>query len=174
MKTNEASFGFSVVSEQELLLEDKTLIELISSILAKKASFRFKVKGFSMLPFIREGDIVTVSPLSERAAGLGRPVAFVHPVSKKLVIHRIVAVEKDCYLIKGDSCFEADGRVQKENLLGSVSKIERIGRKKIWCLGPERFLITFLSRLKIISFALCGWNKLPERVKKIIKRSGII
>jgi len=171
LKAKEVNSDFSVISEEALLFDSQALIDLIENILAKKAAFRFKVKGFSMLPFIREDDIVTVTPLSKLAVGLGRPVAFVHPFSKKLVIHRIVAVRKDYYLIKGDNCFDSDGRVRKENILGSVSRIERGGKKALWCLGPERFLIVFLSRMRIITFAFCGWRMVPLSVRKVILRS---
>jgi hypothetical protein len=122
-----------------------------------------------MSPFIKDGDVVTVAPLSVSPSIFGRPVAFLRPEKKKLVIHRIVAKRGHGYFIKGDSSTKMDGLVTEENILGCVTRIERDMRTPRLGLGPERFLIALLSRrgwLEPISF---GWRLIPLRIRGFIK-----
>lgn len=126
------------------------LTELARIIVDRRASFRFKAKGFSMSPFIRDSDVLTVSPLSGSRFGLGRLVAFIHPQREKLAIHRIVGKCGKNYLIKGDRLNHADGLVPTENIFGYVSRVERNGRGIFLGLGIERVLIAFLSRKKLL------------------------
>jgi hypothetical protein len=130
----------------ELLLCAEGLSGLLETTLAKGALFRFAAKGFSMTPFIKDGDIITVAPLSVSAPGLGKPVAFRHPSSEKVLVHRIVGKKNKYCLIKGDSFNVADGLIAEGDILGCVSKIERKGKDVPFGLGPERYAIAFLSR----------------------------
>jgi len=52
-----------IEKEAELSISGSTLIELLEAVLSQEASFRFQAKGLSMSPFIKDGDMVTVSPL---------------------------------------------------------------------------------------------------------------
>lgn len=124
----------------------KFLIEIIKDTITKDASFRFMAKGFSMFPFIKDGDILTISKFNPVNCGIGTVLAFVHPISKKLLIHRLIIKKKFFYFIKGDAVPTTDGWVHKDNILGCITKIERNG-KNIWLgLGIEKRLVAFLSK----------------------------
>jgi signal peptidase I len=160
-----------VVSKNEILpLSGEGLKEVLQTTLAKKASLRFQAKGFSMTPFIRDGDIVTVSPLTNKTPSLGDIVAFVHPASSKLVIHRIINKKGNRLIINGDNCpVSWQDSVPKSNVLGYITKMER-NNKKVWLgLGPEKSLIAFLSRLNIFVYLLLRWKNMPACIKKIIR-----
>ena len=43
-----------------LSLSGYVLIELMKAVLEKNVPFRFRGKGFSMSPFIRDGDVITI------------------------------------------------------------------------------------------------------------------
>jgi hypothetical protein len=150
-----------IPAQEELALTKIDLIGVIRSVLEKKAACRFRVRGFSMSPFIKDGDVVTVSRSTDRSVGLGRAAAFVFPKTGKLVIHRVVGVKGNSYLIKGDSTLVADGLVPGENILGFVTKVEREGKAVTLGLGPERFLIAFLSRTKALSLIAWFWKFVP-------------
>lgn len=64
MKLKEAESEFYIIKEGGLSLSGKNLAELIQAVIAKGNPFRLKVKGFSMSPFIKDGDTITISPLS--------------------------------------------------------------------------------------------------------------
>lgn len=153
----------------EFSLSGKDLAELAKSTLAKGACFRLKARGFSMLPFIRDGDIVTISPISRFPIGFGKSAAFIDSKTSKLVIHRIIGKDNGLYIIKGDSVFNIDGLMPKENILGCVTKIERNGKNIFLGLGWERFIIALFSKIRIWSLALIFWNLLPLPIRNSIK-----
>jgi len=154
LKPNEVSFS------------SESLIELIKTTLAKNSSFRFRVTGSSMSPFIKDSDIVTIS--SGRIA-MGKAVAFVNPATGKLAIHRMVGGYNGCYLIKGDNIPRPDGLIPKGNVLGCVTKIEREERSVRLGLGAERLVIAFLSRSNSLLLLHSYWNLLPFSVRKVLK-----
>ncbi len=157
MKPNEISFS------------SQALIELIESVLSKGASFRFQVKGFSMVPFIRDNDVVIISSICNSSIGFGQPVAFINPCSGKLTIHRAIGKNSNVYLIKGDTIFKIDGLIPKENILGVIIGIDRKGRRVKFGLGPERFIIGLLSRVKILPLCFWCWMLLPFSARRFIK-----
>ena len=134
------------------------MTELLQAALAKRVSFRFRAKGFSMSPFIKNDDVITISPLNKSSIIFGKSVAFIQPEKKKLTIHRVIGRNKNSCFTKGDNAFEIDGLVPLKNILGTVSKIERRHRKVFIGLGLSRFVIAFLSRMKILFFILCIWR----------------
>jgi hypothetical protein len=154
---------------QTLSLPEALTIELMRAVFNKGACFRFQVKGFSMTPFIMDNDIVTLSPAFLPVAGLGMPVAYLCPVHKSLVLHRIVAKKGNAYLAKGDNCFQADYLMHKEDILGYVTAIERKDKKIFFSLGPERVIIAFLSRSGFLSFASFIWQLMPKFLREFIK-----
>jgi len=132
--------------ERELSLTGSVFIELLQATLAKGVPFRFRARGFSMDPFIRDGDVITVSPLGEDSPGLGDVVAFVQREIEKLFIHRVIRIKENSYFIKGDNTRGVGSPVPPANVLGLVTRVER-GRKRVFIgLGPERFLIALLTR----------------------------
>ena len=83
-----------------LYLHAEDLIALIASTLQKGATFRFKAKGFSMIPFIKNNDVVTISPLSKIPSLLGMPVAVIKPGSMIGTVSS-PAIESRSHLKKG-------------------------------------------------------------------------
>jgi len=100
-----------------------------------------------MAPFIRDGDVITVAPLQQTLPKLGEVVAFTRPESGKLVVHRVVAIHTNAVSIQGDNGLDyVDGVIPQTNLLGRVTRIER-NKRKVWIgLGPERYVVAWLSR----------------------------
>lgn len=153
----------------ELPLSGQALLELMRSVLARGVPFRFCARGWSMAPFIRDGDLITVSPIQEALPGIGDVVAFVRPETGNLVVHRIVATHGAARSLQGDSgpaC--PDGIIPPENLLGRVTRVERQGRDVWLGLGPERYLIAWLSRnglLIPLRASLASWLKPLRRCR---------
>lgn len=104
-----------------------------------------------MSPFIRDGDVITIAPFINRKPGLGEVVAFTRPDTGNLVVHRIVALGGNFAQISGDSIQDKpDGIFPINALLGRVIRVER-NHKRIWLgLGPERYLIAWLSRARLL------------------------
>jgi hypothetical protein len=153
----------------EISFPSQALIDLIQSTLSKNASFRFQVKGFSMAPFIKDNDVVTISPIYNSSIGLGKSVAFINPHPGKLAIHRVLGKHNNSYLIKGDSALKVDGLIPQENILGVITAIDREGRRTKFGLGPERVIIGLLSRVKLLPLCFFCWMLIPFSVRRFIK-----
>jgi signal peptidase I len=132
------------------LLGNEVLPELVMEVVSKGVECRLQAKGYSMSPFIKDGDMITISPVSGSLPKFGDVIAFIHPKTEKLLIHRVVWKSGDACLVKGENALEPDGLIKKENVLGLVTKVERKGKRIFLGLGPERFLIAFLTRTNLL------------------------
>jgi len=114
--------------EGERPLSGEALTELMRAVLAKEKPLRFRAKGSSMAPFIKDGDVVTVRPLGGARPRTGDIVAFLHPVTGRVGIHRIVREESDQFSLKGDNLSGGDGTLSLGQILGIVCRVERAGK----------------------------------------------
>jgi signal peptidase I len=160
---------FAVVKGSDLPLSGPALVQLLRSVLGKGAPVRFRAKGFSMSPFIKNDDVVTLSPLQNSFPGVGDVIAFVLHGTDKLCVHRVVGKEGNLYVTKGDSSSEADESVPIENILGFVRRVERNGKEVFLGLGPERYLIAFLGGRGLLLPLILPVSKV---VRAMIKRSA--
>lgn len=128
--------------QEEVQISGAGMAELISAVHEKGAVFRFKATGVSMRPSIRNNDMLTISPLKGIPPAQGEVVAFRHPRSDRLILHRVVKKKGSCYFIRGDSLRLVDANIPEENIIGVVIKVERDGRAIFW---PDRFDHTLLS-----------------------------
>jgi len=136
--------------------------ELSAAILNRGGSFRFKARGSSMYPFIRDGDIVTIQPVEAAALKVG-DVVFYSTARGRLSAHRVVGREVQrgqvVLATRGDAASGPDERVQAEQVLGRVVSVQR-GRKIIrldggfWRLAA--LLWIRLSPLGFLLFRLAG------------------
>lgn len=152
MKSNLPKPDLSRRETSELRLSGKSLVELMKAVLDKGCAFRFRARGWSMTPFIHDGDVITVSPIKGRKPGMGDVVAYTHPDSEKLVVHRLIQRQAGEWIILGDNNPDASyERVPACCLMGRVTDIERDGRTVRLGLGYERYLIASLSRIHFLT-----------------------
>lgn len=130
----------------ELPLSGTSLTELMRSVLAKGGAFRFRATGQSMSPFIKDGDVITVSPLPGREPRTGEIVAFLHPKSGHAAVHRVVSRDHGLFLLRGDNTHDAEGPLASEQILGIVTEVSRDGRRVQAIRGAWSPVIAFLSR----------------------------
>jgi len=123
---------FSDHNEEGISLSAPVIMELIEAVHEKGSSFRFQAKGFSMTPAIRNGDVITVSPLQDIEPRRGDVVAFRHPERPQMLVHRVLHTKEKKYYIKGDNCPEGDGWIPAENVLGLITCVERAGKTRFW------------------------------------------
>jgi hypothetical protein len=107
-----------------------------------------------MSPFIKDGDVITVSPLSGALPRLGDVVAFIHANTERLIVHRVVGKKGRYFLLKGDNVSRVENKVPRKKLLGFVNIVERNSKQVFFGLGPERFLIALLTRIGLFSHVL--------------------
>src|SRR5580698_3483595 len=115
------------VDTQPVAVKDTPLFtQLASELLSGGTPVRFRAEGQSMSPSLEGGELITVSPLSNRPLKQGQ-IVFARS-NDAVIAHRIVAtVEEHSQLeIKGDASDESE-RVALAGVLGRVTHSERDG-----------------------------------------------
>lgn len=130
-------------------LSEVSQLEVLKCALERGASMRMTVYGESMMPFLRNGDVVTISPLEGRPPQIGDILAFEKPGARKLVIHRLVRKCEYGYELKGDNCRRPDETASEFHLQGVVAQIERNNRKKTLGTGKSKRWIAVLSKINL-------------------------
>jgi hypothetical protein len=150
----------------ELALSGPALTDLMTAVLAKGKAFRFRARGWSMSPFVKDGDVLTVRPLPGRDPRPGEIVAFLHPRSGQAGVHRIVGVAGGMFLVRGDNVNQADGALARDRILGMVTEIVRDGRRVRGVSGRLGPVLAVLSRAGGLSRGLEMLRRLVRRPQK--------
>ena len=149
--------------KESLELPHEVLVDLMKDVFARGGQFKFRAKGASMSPFIRDGDVLTLVPWEGRNPAAGRVVAWFNPQTQKLIVHRIVAVKGNFFLIKGDnSPTQADGWISREQIISAVARVERMGRQVRLGMGMEGWLIAYLSKIGLLT-------RIISRLRRVIQ-----
>ena len=146
-------------------LSAPVVMELIEAVHEKGAPFRFQARGYSMAPAIRDGDVITVSPLKEIMPRRGDVLAFRHPERPQMLVHRVLHTMARKYFIKGDNCPEADGWIPAENILGLITRVERQGRARFW---PNRSAPSSWANSYLLLYPL--WPPVRRVLVKVLHR----
>ena len=128
----------------------------VEEALATYGAYASTTRGISMKPLFRTGrDVVVV----ERPRGeLKKYDVALYRVGNKYIMHRVIKVLPDKYLIRGDNTFVME-HVPKDRILGVLVKFNRKGKEhsvnergyraysRIWnFLYPVRFLFNLFVR----------------------------
>ena len=116
---------------RELRLDDDTFLDLSAEILRQGGSFQFRAHGSSMVPFIRDGDLLTVAPVAPAGLEIGDVVLF-RTRRDRLLAHRLVHKSERgsewTLEMQGDARLSSDRPVPGERVLGRVVRVQRDGR----------------------------------------------
>ncbi len=133
----------------QICLSAKDFVGILNSAHHKKGKIVFRAKGSSMAPFIKDGDLLTISPVTFHKL-LGKIVVCLDDSQKSVMVHRVIGKTKNGYLLKGDNLNFDDGPRSGKTIKGVVESIERKNKKIILGIGPERIAIAILSRVRIL------------------------
>ena len=127
------------------------MIPTIKESLASGSSVSFTVTGNSMLPMLHHGiDTVTLSPVSGKLKKYDLP--FYCRGDGKYILHRIIKVGDDEYIIRGDNCDFIERGIKHDDIIGVVTAFTRNGishstnelsyrvYKHFWCNGFSYFI----------------------------------
>jgi signal peptidase I len=153
---------------REIILKSNEIAELSSRIVLNGGSFCFKAHGWSMYPFIRDGDVLTIQPADPSALKPG-DIIFYTTSDNRAVAHRIVGKKnrdnRIMLLLRGDSLFGSDGWIQAEQIIGQVISLER--RQKVMRLN--RGLLNWITKLWVSIHPIGPWSiRIAGKVKKLL------
>ena len=142
--------------ENVLQCRSSVLSALSSEILGKGHRLRFQAHGWSMTPFVRDGDVLEVMPASGMELQPG-DVVFRRTSTGGMVAHRLITRRRcdgqEILFTKGDAARRLDAPVSAEDIVGKVVAIERDGKR----VDLEAFPARWLNRLQ-------GWISYAETV----------
>jgi len=131
-------------------LERVEFAELSAELLRRGNKVRFRARGRSMAPLIRDGDVLTVEPAGPETLRVG-DVALHRIGGEQVVAHRVLArrAERGEVLLttRGDALSGPHDRVCAEEVLGRVVEVERDGRVLRLDRGPWRVLGLVAAKL---------------------------
>jgi len=104
--------------------------ELSADLLKAGVGVRFRARGNSMAPLVRDGDALLVRWVDSSLLRVGDVVLCSCPPDR-LVAHRVVRVEAGpdgpCFSVQGDQVALPDGVIRAAQIHGRVVAIERAG-----------------------------------------------
>jgi signal peptidase I len=107
-------------------LHHQACCDLLTEVVHNTGSASLKVTGFSMLPALRPGDVITVERHTLDKLQPGRIILFRR--DGRLTAHRIIRASAESLLTQGDSVPAQDLPVQPTEIVGQVVGIHRNGR----------------------------------------------
>ena len=135
---------------------DAAFVDVISDLLGRGHSVRFRASGGSMRPTIREGDAITVAPA--RPAGISRGDVILYRVGRGVIAHRVARVAREpdgalVFIPRGDASQGRDEPVEEGAILGRVVAVERGGQR----LNPAAGRARVLAVAWAAAARLLGW-----------------
>ena len=155
----------------------------LENLLAETGKIMWKCRGVSMKPLVRQGrDLIVIErpgmPLEKYDIALYRKDKPRDGSKREYVLHRVIDVEDDRYIILGDNCVNLE-YVPKEAVVGKMTARVRGGKEQrlegfpytlymnLW-IKPWRFRVAVLKgRNKAHRFAS---KTLPRPAKDKMKR----
>ena len=111
-----------------LSLHVDDMAALSAEILAQGHAFCFRARGSSMVPFIHDGDLLTVQPSSGAVLRVG-DVALYRARGDRLAAHRVIALRaqggRALLTVRGDASAGPGEPLSPDQLLGRVVQVQR-------------------------------------------------
>lgn len=144
--------------------------EMLEPIIREKIKMGAEVtiypKGISMLPLIREGkDVVVLKALKNRAKKYD--IVYYKRRNGKFVLHRIVKVKKNSYVLCGDNQVDYEYGVTDDMIIAVMSKIKRDG--KTYCVDDKEY-IDFTKRYMLKYHILRFYKRIKRLIIRAIKK----
>lgn len=154
----------------EIELNSEQFSALARQLLSSEHHIRFRAHGFSMRPFICDGEFLEVQALRGRSIHRGDILLF--DMFGRVVVHRVVDCwiqDGECHLLpQGDALLAPDGAIDSRQAWGRVAWVEKRGRRistdawwwrgTSWCwmrLAPLRSLL-----FRLVAGLKTGWRRM--------------
>jgi signal peptidase I len=137
---------------------------LARDILSSGNTLRFRARGGSMRPLIRDGEILEVAPIKNGELHLGDIVLFSDPTRNLMahrLIHRFHHDGHSMLVLQGDANFTEDRPVSERLVIGRIIAVIR-DRSSFAFSGPIHrvvgwIMILFAPLMKRIYFKMVQW-----------------
>src|SRR6266496_5694835 len=141
------------------MIEDRTQSQAFGAVadelVAAGLSFRFQARGRSMLPAVRDGEILHVQPVDTATIRLADIVLFKDGAGFKA--HRVVSRHNGLFVTRGDAGLEPDNAIRGSQIMGKVIAKECAETGQIVALEGlvPRMKFFAAEGKRLISWQLC-------------------
>ena len=108
-------------------MNSEHLKQISKEIINSGHQLRTRVGGYSMFPYLRQNDIVTIKPVLDENLRIGDILVFQQHT--KLIAHRLIKkttlIDNTYYICKGDSLMVRDYKISIRDILGKIIAFER-------------------------------------------------
>jgi hypothetical protein len=148
---------------------DKIRLQLAADVIRFTGELRLAVLGSSMVPSILPGDVLTIRRADVSEMGVGEIVLCAH--GNQFVIHRLLgragaAGAGPRWIMRGDALMQNDPPVDRDHVLGRVTRIERNG--KSWSpakpSSSARFVWWLVRHSRAAVKVVLWWHAFRSRV----------
>lgn len=95
----------------------------IEDVIEKEGTYVATICGFSMYPMLRNRrDTVVIKPYTGRLKKFDVPL---YKVGDRYILHRIIEVRPDSYVIRGDNCLPKEYGITDKQILGVLTSFYR-------------------------------------------------
>jgi L-rhamnose isomerase len=129
---------------------------LAEELIVAGSGFRFRARGLSMLPAIRDDEIVHVAPVESGGIKMGDILLFRH--NGQFKAHRMMRKDGEFFVTRGDTGKQIDGRIHRGQVLGRVTAKE---------CGTTGRLVRLDTRAARARFALSELRRALDRRSKL-------
>lgn len=158
-KKSASAFEANLVCDSENKIEE---------FLASEGRYLSTTRGISMRPMLKSGrDVIVIEPKRGRLNPLD---VALYRRGSDYVLHRVIAVTPEGYVIRGDNTYE-DELVPENAVIGvlteffSKGKSVSVTQKKYINYSKRVVKLYPLRRIRVLT-----WRKMKNLVKKIIRR----
>ena len=125
----------------------------IAQYLSENGTLTYSNRGVSMWPLLREGrDMFTLRRKGAERCRRGDVVLYRRPPDK-YVLHRVIAVRENDYVILGDNCIAYEYGITDADILGVMTGFTRGGRDySVECSGYRLYTFIILHTITIRTF----------------------
>ncbi|MBR2730796.1 MAG: S24/S26 family peptidase [Clostridia bacterium] len=135
--------------------------------LRENGTLTYSNVGVSMLPLLRQGrDLLTLQAKTQARCAIGDVVLF-RRASGQLVLHRIVAVRAQDYVLRGDNCTGDEPGVTDTQILGVMTGYVRGGRTRSVTDPAYRFYTRMILRTAKLRIPI---RKALRRLKRRLRK----
>ena len=139
----------------------------IEDYLKKNGTLTYTFRGTSMYPLLKQGrDLFTVvSKTSKRCRKYD--VILYRRSEHQYILHRVIEVCSNDYIIQGDNCIAKEYGVRDEDIIGVMTSFQHKG--KTYNVSDKRYLLYVYLWTAIHPFITLT-RRFRNRVVKIIRR----
>lgn len=141
--------------------------------LEKNGTLTYSNVGVSMMPLLRQGkDLFTVRKKGKRRCRRGDVVLYRKPPDK-YVLHRVIEVRPDDYVILGDNCIAKEYGIRDRDIIGVMTGYVRGGKTHtVKERGYRLYTAVILDTIPVRVFFKKAKLRLRKIIKRILKTNG--